>query len=87
MHRGIRGRILVLAAVTLLVGASLCILDDGGGTGLDLCSVMLLSAAGLVLGAPWSLVGRLGPVEVPGHPGAPLDRPVPPPRACPSPAS
>jgi hypothetical protein len=75
------GRILVLVAVTLLVGASLCILDADDGTGLDLCSVLLLPVPGLVLGAPRSLVGRLVPVEVPVHAGAPLDRPVPPPRA------
>jgi hypothetical protein len=81
MPRGMRGRILVLAAVTLLVGASLCILDADGGTGLHLCSVLLLPVSGLVLGAPRSLVDRLMPVQVPVHPGAPLDCPVPPPRA------
>ena len=81
MPRRMPCRILVLAAVTLLVGASLCILDADGGTGLDLCSVLLLPVAGLVLGAPRSLVGRLTPVQVPVHPGAPLDCPVPPPRA------
>ena len=80
MPKGMPGRVLVLVAVTLLVGASLCILD-ADGIGLDLCSVVLLPVAGLVLGAPRPLVGRLVPVQIPMHPGAPLDRPVPPPRA------
>ena len=79
MPRSVLGRILALAAVMLLVGISLCILDDG--TGVDLCSVVLLPVAGLALGAVPPLVGRLVPVQVPIHPGAPLERPVPPPRA------
>jgi hypothetical protein len=43
--------------------------------------VMLLPVAGLVLGAPQPRVGRLVPVQISMHPGAPLERPVPPPRA------
>lgn len=81
MPRGALGRILVLVAVTLVVGVSLCILDADDGTGVDLCSVVLLPVAGLVLGAPQPLIGRLVPVQIPNHPGASLDRPVPPPRA------
>jgi hypothetical protein len=82
MMRGdIPGRILVLAAVMLLVGASLCVLDADDGTGVDLCHLVLLPVAGLGLGAPQLLVGRLVPVEIPIHPGAALDHPVPPPRA------
>jgi hypothetical protein len=81
MRGDIPGRVLVLAAVTLLVGASLCILDAEDGSGVDLCNLVLLPVAGLGLGAPQPLVGRLGPVEIPVHPGAALDRPVPPPRA------
>jgi hypothetical protein len=80
MPRGMPGRILVLVAVTLLAGASFCAFD-ADGTGLDLCSVVLLPVAGLLLGAPQPLVGRLVPVRIPMHPGAPLERPVPPPRA------
>jgi hypothetical protein len=75
------GRILVLVAVALLAGASFCVFDADDGTGLDLCGVMLLPVAGLVLGAPQPLVGRLVPVQISMHPGAPLERPVPPPRA------
>lgn len=81
MHRSMPGRILVLVAVTLLAGASLCVFDADDGTGLDLCTVVLLPVAGLVLGAPQPLVGRLVPVQIPMHSGAPLERPVPPPRA------
>jgi hypothetical protein len=80
MRRGIRGRILVLAAVTLLAGASLCILDADDGTGMDLCHVVLLATAGVVLGAPRPLVGRVVPVVIPIHAGGPLDRPFRPPR-------
>jgi hypothetical protein len=80
MRRGIRGRILVLAAVTLLVGASLCILDADDGTGMDLCHVVLLPSAGLVLGASRPLVGRVVPVVIQVHAGDPLVPPFPPPR-------
>jgi hypothetical protein len=76
-----RGRILVLVAVALLAGGSLCIFDADDGTGLDLCGVVLLPVAVLVLGAPQPLVGSLVPVQIPMHPGASLEHPVPPPRA------
>ena len=81
MLRDMPGRVLVLVAVTLLVGATLCLFDADAGTGLDLCGVMLLVVAGLVLGAPHPLVGRLVLVPMRIHPGAPLDRPFPPPRS------
>ena len=81
MPRGMPGRILVLVAVALLAGASLCVFDADHWTGLDLCSVVLLPVAGLVLGAHQPFVGRLVLVQVPVHPGDPLERPVPPPRA------
>ena len=81
MRRGMPGRIVVLVAVALLAGASFCVFDADDGTGLDLCSVVLLPVAGLVLGAPQPLVGRLVPVQIPMHPGDPPDCPVPPPRA------
>ncbi len=80
MPRGLAGRILVLVAVTLLAGVSLCVLDTDDGMGLDLCSLVLLPGAGLLFGAPQPLVGRLVPVRIPMHPGDPPDRPVPPPR-------
>lgn len=80
MRRGMPGRILVLVAVALLAGASLCVLDADEGTGLDLCSVMLLPVAGLVLGAPQPFVGRLASVQILMLPGASLEHPVPPPR-------
>ena len=69
--RSVLGRILALVAVMLLAGISLCILDDG--TGVDLCSVVvLLPVAGLTLGALPPLVG---PVVVQGvrtgRPGSP----------------
>jgi hypothetical protein len=81
MPKGMPGRILVLVAVMLLVGASLCVLDADDGTGLDLCGVVLLPVAALVLGAPQPLVGRLVPVQIPVRLAALLECPVPPPRA------
>ena len=81
MPRGMRGRILVLVAVALLAGASLCIFDADDGTGLDLCGVVLLPVAVLALGAPQPLVGRMVPVQIPMPHGASLEHPVPPPRA------
>ena len=81
MPRGMLGRVLVLVAVALLAGASLCVFDADDGTGLDLCGVVLLPAATLVLGAPQALVRRLAPVEIPVRLAALLERPVPPPRA------
>ena len=81
MPSGMPGRVLVLVAVALLAGASLCVLDADDGTGLDLCGVVLLPVAVLVLGAPQALVGRLVPVQIPVRLAAPLERPVPPPRA------
>jgi hypothetical protein len=80
MRTSMPGRILVLVALALLAGASLCVLDADEGTGLDLCSVMLLPVAGLFLGAPQPLVGRLAPVQILMPPGASLEHPVPPPR-------
>ena len=81
MPRGRPGRVLVLVAVALLAGASLCIFDADDGTGLDLCGVVLLPVAVLALGAPQPLVGRMVPVQIPMPPGASLEHPVPPPRA------
>jgi hypothetical protein len=81
MRKGRPARILVLVAVALLAGTSLCVLDADDGTGLDLCSVVLLPVAVLVLGAPQSLVGRLVPVQIPARPANFLEHPVPPPRA------
>ena len=45
MPRSMRGRILVLVAVALLAGGSLCVFDADDGTGLDLCGVVLLPVA------------------------------------------
>ncbi|HSE94317.1 MAG TPA: hypothetical protein VLD61_00405 [Methylomirabilota bacterium] len=73
------GRLLVLAAAALLAGVSLCVFDAEDGV--DLCRVMLLPVAGLVLGVPQPLVGRLAPVQIPARPADPLEHPVPPPRA------
>lgn len=81
MPRGLPGRVLVLVAVALLAGASLCVFDADDGTGLDLCGVVLLPVSALVLGAPQPLVGRLVPVQIPVRPVALLECPVPPPRA------
>jgi hypothetical protein len=81
MPRGLPVRILALVAVALLAGASLCAFDADDGTGLDLCSVVLLPVAVLVLGAPQPLVGRLEPVQTPVRLAAALECPVPPPRA------
>lgn len=81
MPRGMFDRILALAAVVLIVGVSLCIFDTDDGTGLDLCSVVLLPVAVLVLGAPQPLIGRLVPVQTPARPATSLEHPVPPPRA------
>jgi hypothetical protein len=81
MPRGMPSRILVLVAVTLLAVASFCVFDADDGAGLELCSLVLLPVPGLVLGVPQPLVGRLVPVQIPIHPGAPLECPVPPPRA------
>jgi len=81
MRRGMPGRIVVLVAVALLAGAGFCVFDADDGTGLDLCSVVLLPVAVLVLGAPQPLVGRLVPVQIPARPANPLERPDPPPRA------
>jgi hypothetical protein len=81
MPTGRPGRVLVLIAVALLAGASLCVFDADNGTGVDLCGVVLLPVAVLVLGAPQPLVGRMVPVQIPMHPGASPEHPVPPPRA------
>ena len=81
MRRGIPGRIVVLVALALLVGAILCVFDADHGTGLDLCGVVLLPVAVLVLRAPQPLIDRLMPVQILARPANPLERPVPPPRA------
>lgn len=79
MRRDRPGRIAVLVAVVLLVMASFCVFD-GDGTGLDLCSVMLLPVAVLVLGGPPPLLGRLVPVQIPARPANAPEHPIPPPR-------
>jgi hypothetical protein len=73
-------RALVLIAMMLLVAASLCAFDDEA-MGTDLCGLVLLPAVGLVVMGPRPLAGRVGPVRMQLHPGDPLDRPFPPPRA------
>ena len=80
MLRDMPRRVLVLVTVTLLVGASFCLFDAEHGTALDLCSLVLLAVASLVLGAPGPLVGRVVAVPIEIDPGALLDRPFPPPR-------
>ena len=81
MLRDMPWRVLALVAVTLLVGATFCVLDADDGTAPDLCSLVLLPVAGLVLGAPRPLVGRVVPIPIRIHPGDPPDRPFPPPRS------
>jgi hypothetical protein len=74
-------RLLVLVALALFAGASLCIVDADEGPGPDLCGVALLPVAVLAVGALTPLVGRLVPVRMPVPLAAPLEHPVPPPRA------
>ena len=74
------GRVVALAAVTLVIGAGLCVFDADDATGLDLCGLLLLPVVGLVVTDP-RLLGLLVPVLIPIHLAEPLDRPVPPPRA------
>lgn len=80
MRRDRPGQIAVLVAVVLLVMVSFCVFDAGDGTGLDLCSVMLLPVAVLVLGGPPPLLGRLVPVQIPARPANAPEHPIPPPR-------
>jgi hypothetical protein len=75
------GRVVALVAVTLVIGATLCVFDADDATGPDLCGLLLLPVVGLAVMDPRLLVGRLVPVLIPIHLADPLDRPVPPPRA------
>ena len=74
-------RVIALVAVILLVGATSCLFDDDHGTRLDPCNLLLLPVAGLVLGAPSLLVGRMMPVLVNTAPAALAEPPFPPPRS------
>jgi hypothetical protein len=81
MMGGTPHRLVALVAVILLVGATLCLFDDDHDARLELCNLMLLPVAGLVLGAPTLLVGRMVPVPIPLEPATPAEPPFPPPRS------
>ena len=81
MLRNMSRRVLVLVAVGLLVGATLCLFDADHETQLDLCNLLLLPVAGLVLGTPACLVGRVAPVPIRTDPSVRPDPTFPPPRS------
>jgi hypothetical protein len=74
-------RVVALVAVILLVGATLCLFDDGHGARLDFCNLLLLPVAGLVLGAPTLLVGYAVSVPIQLELATPAEPPFPPPRS------
>lgn len=81
MEASSRHRLIVLAAVALIVGAGLCIFDASHGTtvGTDLCLSLLVTAA-IPLLVPLSPRARLVPVRAASHYFASLELIVPPPR-------
>jgi hypothetical protein len=74
-------RVIALVAMILLAGATFCLFDDDHATRLDPCSLLLLPVAGLVLGAPSLLAGRMMPVLVNTAPAALVEPSFPPPRS------
>lgn len=74
-------RVIALVAVILIVGATLCLFDGDHDARLDLCNLLLLPVAGVILGAPSPLVGRLVSVPIQLEPATPAEPPFPPPRS------
>jgi hypothetical protein len=74
-------RVIALVAVILLVGATFCVFDGDHDARLDLCNLLLLPVAALVLGAPSPLVGRLVSVPIQIEPATLAEPPSPPPRS------
>ena len=73
----------VVASVTviLVVAAMLCLFDDDHDARPDLCNLLLLPLAGLVVGAPSLRGARLVSVPIQIEPAAPPEPPSPPPRS------
>lgn len=74
-------RVVAVVAVVLLVGATFCLFDDDHNVRLDLCNLLLLPVAGLVLGAPSLLAGHVVSVPIQLEPATPAEPPFPPPRS------
>jgi hypothetical protein len=73
--------VVALVAAILLVGATFCVLDDDHDVRLDVCNLLMLPAAGLALGAPSLLVGRMVSVPIQLESAPPPAPPLPPPRS------
>lgn len=74
-------RLLAVVAVVLLVGATFCLFDADHDARLDLCNLVLLPVAGLVLGAPTVLIGRVISIPIHIEPDTAAEPPLPPPRS------
>lgn len=75
------GRVVILAAIALIVATGLCLLDAGGGAGQDLCMILVALAPDALPILGLILTGALAPALVGVHRPSLLDLPVPPPRA------
>jgi hypothetical protein len=72
-------RLLALLGVFLVLGAALCVFDDGDTS--DLCLLSLALLAGALALSPLTVVGRLEPRPVWAYPSLLADLPAPPPKA------
>lgn len=80
MRPGMLGRVMVLAAIAVIVAAGLCLLDGDEAGGQDLCAPSLMVTVALLLGFPLGSAGHYLPALVRIRPLYP-DLPAPPPKA------
>jgi len=74
-------KLLALGAVILVLGAGLCLFDDGGRPSHDLCALSLATAAGAPMALSLVVVGRPTPGLIETYRPLLADLPSPPPKA------
>jgi len=74
-------KLFALGAVVLVLGAGLCLFDDGGRPSHNLCTLSLAAAAGAPIALSLVVVGRPTPGLIETYRPFLADLPSPPPRA------
>jgi len=81
ISKGVLARVLVLAAIAMIAGTGLCLLDSDDAAGSDLCHSVVATAIVLLSGLSLIPTAYLLPASVPAYHHYPSDLPAPPPKA------